>query len=287
MNNKFTRTINLIGEDNFNKLKDKHILILGLGGVGGYSLEAIVRSGINNMTIVDFDKVDITNINRQIIANIYNIGEYKTEEWYKRIKSINPDCDIKIINEKIDLDNIELLFKDNIDYIIDACDTIIVKKQLIIECINRNIKLISCMGMGNKLDPSKIEITSLDKTNNDKIAKILRKFVKDNKINKRIMVVSSTEEVIKNDSKTINSISYVPSVAGLLLASYIINDILNNKWGNYIDKIINELYEEYLEMENKQRELFCKDYIKYNRLLDKMSRYYQKNKKQKKKKICF
>lgn len=228
MNNKFIRTINLIGEDNFNKLKDKHILILGLGGVGGYSIEAIARSGVNNITIVDFDRVDETNINRQIIANINNIGEYKTDEWYKRIKTINPNCNINIINKKIDLDNINILFENNIDYIIDACDTIPVKKQLIIECINRNIKLISCMGMGNKLDPSKIKITTLDKTNNDKIAKILRKFVKDNKINKKIMVVSSTEEVIKNDNKTINSISFVPSVAGLLLASYIINDIIKS-----------------------------------------------------------
>ena len=226
MNNKFIRTINLIGENNFNKLKDKHILILGLGGVGGYSLEAIARSGINNITIVDFDRVDETNINRQIIANINNIGEYKTDEWYKRIKSINPDCNINIINTKIDLDNINILFENNVDYIIDACDTIPVKKQLIIECIKRNIKLISSMGMGNKLDPSRIEITTLDKTNNDKIAKILRKFVKDNKINKKIMVVSSSENVIKNDNKTINSISYVPSVAGLLLASYVINDII-------------------------------------------------------------
>ena len=226
MNNKFIRTINLIGENNFNKLKDKHILILGLGGVGGYCLEAIARSGINNITIVDFDRVDETNINRQIIANINNIGEYKTEEWYKRIKSINPDCNLTIINEKIDLDNIDILFKNKIDYIIDACDTIVVKKQLIIECINRSIKLISSMGIGNKLNPSKIKITTLDKTNNDKIAKILRKFVKDNKINKKIMVVSSSENVIKTDSKTINSISYVPSVAGLLLASYVINDII-------------------------------------------------------------
>lgn len=226
MDNKFIRTINLIGEDNFNKLKNKHILIIGLGGVGGYSLEAIARSGVNNITIIDYDKIDVSNINRQIIANISNVGEYKVDEWFRRIKSINPDCNINIINKKIDLDNIDILFNDNIDYIIDACDTIIVKKQLIIECINRNIKIISCMGMGNKLDPSKIEITSLDKTNNDKIAKILRKFVKDNKINKKIMVVSSTEEVIKNNSNTINSISYVPSVAGLLLASYVINDII-------------------------------------------------------------
>lgn len=228
MDNKFIRTINLIGEDNFNKLKNKHILIIGLGGVGGYSLEAIARSGVNNITIVDYDKIDVSNINRQIIANINNVGEYKVDEWFRRIKSINPDCNINIINKKIDLDNIDILFNDNIDYIIDACDTIIVKKQLIIECINRDIKLISCMGMGNKLDPSKTEITSLDKTNNDKIAKILRKFVKDNKINKKIMVVSSTEEVIKNESNTINSISYIPSVAGLLLASYVINDIIKS-----------------------------------------------------------
>lgn len=227
MDNKFERTINLIGINKFNILKNKHVLILGLGGVGGYALEAIARSGINNITIVDYDLIDETNINRQIIANINNIGNKKTTEWFKRIKEINEDCNIYIIDKKINKDNIDILFNNKVDYIIDACDTIEVKKELILKCTKENIKLISSMGMGNKLDPTKIEITELSKTKYDKIAKILRKFVKDNKINKKIMVVSSTEQpIINNDNNKINSISYVPSVAGLLCASFVINDIL-------------------------------------------------------------
>lgn len=226
MDNKFKRTINLIGTSKFNILKNKHVLVLGLGGVGGYSLEAIARSGVNNITIVDYDLIDETNINRQIIANINNIGNKKTTEWYKRIKEINPNCNIFIIDKKINRENIDILFNNKIDYIIDACDTIEVKKELILKCTKQNIKLISSMGMGNKLDPTKIEITELSKTKYDKIAKILRKFVKDNKINKKIMVISSSEQPIINNDNKINSISYVPSVAGLLCASFVINDIL-------------------------------------------------------------
>lgn len=227
MDNKFKRTIDLIGTSKFNILKNKHVLVLGLGGVGGYSLEALVRSGVNNITIVDYDLIDETNINRQIIANINNIGNKKATEWYKRIKEINPNCNIFIIDKKINKENIDILFDNKVDYIIDACDTIEVKKELILKCTKQNINLISSMGMGNKLDPTKIEITELSKTKYDKIAKILRKFVKDNKINKKIMVVSSTEQpIINNDNNKINSISYVPSVAGLLCASFVINDIL-------------------------------------------------------------
>ena len=127
----FERTISLIGNDNYLKLKNSNILIIGLGGVGGYTLESLVRSGIENITIVDYDKIDISNINRQIIATSNNIGKLKTDEWKKRILSINNNVKVNIINEKIDINNISLLFNENYDFIIDACDTVIVKKLLI------------------------------------------------------------------------------------------------------------------------------------------------------------
>ena len=127
----FDRTINLIGEKKYQKLKNSNILVLGVGGVGGYSIETLVRSGIENITIVDYDKIDISNINRQIIALKNNVGNNKTEEWKKRIEEINPNAKVKIINEKISSENINLLFEETYDFIIDACDTTMVIKLLI------------------------------------------------------------------------------------------------------------------------------------------------------------
>lgn len=223
----FEREIKLIGESNYNKIKSSTIAVIGLGGVGGYATEALIRAGIENIIIVDYDKVDITNLNRQIIALQNNIGMYKTEVEKERILNINPNCNITVINKKLDENNLTELFNYNIDYIVDACDTLKVKEGLILECIKRNIKQISCMGTGNKLNPELLTITDIKKTNYDPLAKKIRKFVKDNKINKKIMVVSSIEQPKKTEG-TISSISYVPSVAGLLCASYIINDIIKN-----------------------------------------------------------
>lgn len=223
----FEREIKLIGESNYNKIKSTTVAVIGLGGVGGYATEALMRAGIENIIIVDYDKVDITNLNRQIIALQNNIGMYKTEVAKDRILSINPNCNITIINKKLDENNLIEIFDYDIDYIIDACDTVKVKELLILECIKRNIKQISCMGTGNKLNPELLSITDIRKTNYDPLAKRIRKFVKDNKITKKIMVVSSTEQPKKTEG-TISSISYVPSVAGLLCASYVINDIIKN-----------------------------------------------------------
>jgi len=224
----FSRFINLIGEEKFELLQQKTILIIGLGGVGGYCVETLARSGFNHLILVDFDKIDITNINRQIIALHDNIDCLKSEEFKKRINLINPDCKVDIINEYINENNIDLLFLNKIDYIVDACDTINTKKLIIKEASKRNIKLISVMGMGNKIDPTKIIITELSKTSYDPIAKILRKYVREEKINNKIMVISSNEEVKVRD-KTIFSNSYVPPVAGLYCTFYIINDIINNE----------------------------------------------------------
>lgn len=225
----FEREIRLIGEDNFNKIKSKIVAVIGLGGVGGYAVEALVRSGIEKIIIVDYDVVDVTNLNRQIISLQENIGKNKTEITKERIKSINPNCSITVLNKKLDLTNIASLFNHKIDYVVDACDSLNVKQQLILECINRNIKQISCMGTGNKLNPELLKITDIRKTSYDPLAKKIRKFVVDNKIKNKIMVVSSTEQPKKTGNGVISSISYVPSVAGLLCASYVINDIINEK----------------------------------------------------------
>lgn len=218
----------LVGEEKIEKIKNTKVLIVGIGGVGGYTLESLVRSGIENITIVDYDKIDITNLNRQIISLNSNIGNYKVEEAKKRIEDINKKCNVKIINEKISLDNFDILNIENYDYVIDACDTVEVKKEIIRRCLNYNIKFISSMGTGFKMDPSKLKIMDVRKTSYDPLAKIIRKMVKDEKLKGKIMVVSSTEEK-KSNSKTIASNSFVPAIAGLMCTSYVINDIVGEK----------------------------------------------------------
>lgn len=224
----FDRTINLIGENNYQKLRDSNILVLGVGGVGGYAIETLIRSGIENITIVDFDKIDISNINRQIIASNDNIGNFKTDEWKKRILSINPNVNVNIINEKINSDNIELLFNDNYDFIIDACDTLIVKKLLIKLCKERNINLITVCGMGKRIDPSKVKICDITDTSYDPLAKSLRKFVKDEHIRGKVPCVFSSEiPKCNSNENVISSMMMVPSVAGIIASSYVIDKIIN------------------------------------------------------------
>ena len=216
--------LELLVKDKIKDIKTKHVLVIGLGGVGGYTVESLIRSGIETITIIDYDKIDITNLNRQIISNIGNVGCYKVDEWEKRIKLINPNCKIYKIKDKITIENIDILFQNKVDYIIDACDTVSVKKELILKCIDKKIKFISCMGTGNKMDPSKLKIMDIRDTNYDPLARIIRKMVKDKKIKDKIYVVASNEIPIKRDK--IGSNAYVPSTAGLLLTSYVINDIV-------------------------------------------------------------
>ena len=217
----------LIGSNNIKKIKNTSILLIGIGGVGGYTLESLIRSGIENITIVDYDKIDITNLNRQIISNRDNIGKYKVDEFKKRIKIINPNVSINIIKEKINITNFDILEIEKYDYVIDACDTIDVKKEIIRRCLKNKIKFISCMGTGYKLDPSKLEIKDIRKTSYDPIAKILRNMVKKEKLKGKIMCVCSSEQN-KKTSKIIASNSFVPATAGLLLTSYVINDIVGD-----------------------------------------------------------
>ena len=219
----------LVGENNIGKIKNTKVLILGLGGVGSYAVETLVRSGIGSIILVDYDTIDITNLNRQLMTNQNNIGKLKTEELENRIKTINPGCNIEIINEKITSETVQKILDLKPDYIVDACDTIEVKKKLILECKKNNIKLISSMGTGNKFDPSRLKIMDIRKTSYDPIAKILRKFVVDNKINYKVMVVCSDEKPLKI-SNPIGSNAFVPATAGLLCASFVINDITGGKY---------------------------------------------------------
>lgn len=220
----FGRLITLIGEDNVNKLKKANVLIVGLGGVGGYALETLVRSGIYNLTIVDGDIVELSNLNRQIISKRDVIGRPKALVAQARTLEINPDVNLKVINEFISEDNFSLLNIDSFDYVIDACDDLNLKILLIKNA--DKYKLISSMGTANKMDITRFKITTIDRTSYDPLAKIIRKKIKEEKIRTKFKVVSSDEKVMKNGTK-LGTIAYMPAVSGLLCASYVINDIIN------------------------------------------------------------
>ena len=222
----FERLEFLIG-NKINILKNKTVMVIGLGGVGGHAFETLVRSGIQNIIIIDNDKIDITNLNRQILAFQNTIGKYKVDVAQNKAHNINPNCQIK--KEKIFLNetNIEEIFNQKIDFIIDAIDTIKTKKLIIKKCLKEKIPFISIMGTGNKMHPELLKITDIRKTEYDPIAKIIRKMVKEEKIKGKIPVIFSKEEpLIKNK---LGSNAFVPATAGLLAASYVINNLLEEK----------------------------------------------------------
>ena len=223
---KFNRLENLIGSFSLEKLKKSNVLVFGLGGVGGYVVEALTRSGIGNLILVDYDKVDITNFNRQIIAVNENIGKYKVDCFKERIDSINEGCNVITYKLKIDSNNIKDIFNTKIDFVVDAVDDVSAKVAIINYCLEHNIDFISSMGTGNRLDPSKLTITMLDKTCNDPLARVMRsKF--DKSVQKKISVCTSAELPIKvKDKSVIGSNAFVPSSAGLLIASYIIRKLI-------------------------------------------------------------
>ena len=222
----FQREELLIGEK-INNLREKCILVLGLGGVGGYVVESLARCGIGHLILIDYDVVDITNINRQIIALHSNIGKKKTECFKERIKDINSNCIVDTYDIFYDESNKDIIFNQNIDYIIDCCDSLNSKKIIIEESYKREIPIISSMGTGNKFHPELFTITTLNKTSYDPLAKKLRFLFKDNQdILKNVMVLYSKEPPQPYKGK-IGSISYVPSIAGLMLTSYVVNSFLD------------------------------------------------------------
>ena len=224
MNEQFDRTIGLIGEDNFLKIQEKTIAIIGLGGVGGTALEALVRTGFKHFVLIDFDIVDITNLNRQILYTSEDVDKLKVEAAKKRVLSINPNCDVTTYNLKIDEQNIYTLSK--IDFIIDAIDDIKGKIAITKFASEHNIPIIVSLGMAKKKDPSCLKIIRLDKTTTDPLARKLRYEMKKVGIDtSKIMSVYSTEVVEQNGAK-LNSLMMVPSSAGLLIASYVLDYLL-------------------------------------------------------------
>lgn len=221
----FDRIEKLIGKENLEKIGNVSILLVGLGGVGGTTLEALVRSGIKHITIIDKDTFDITNLNRQILSNQNNIGKDKVSEGFNHSKGINPLIEIKPL--KIDLNGQIINTLGYYDYIIDACDDIKAKISLIKYAIDNNIKIIEALGTGKRLDPTKVIISRLDKTEGDPLAKKLRYELRKNDITLKIPVVYSKELPINKDT-TITSSIFVPSTAGLYLAYYVINDIIKS-----------------------------------------------------------
>lgn len=221
----FERIENLIGEEKLEILKNATVLVVGLGGVGGSCIESLARSGVGNLLIVDFDVIEYSNVNRQVISFNDNVGQKKVIETEKLIKRINPSCNVVSYDCFLDENNINDIIDSKVDFVIDACDSVSTKKAIIKKCIDKKIKFISCMGTGNKLEPGKLEITDIRKTQNDPLARVMRKWAKDNKINDKIPVVSSMEVPLKKEK--VFSMCFVPNVAGIMLASYVVREIIS------------------------------------------------------------
>lgn len=220
----------LIGSENTATLKAKKVVIFGIGGVGGYVCEALVRSGIEHFILVDNDVVNITNLNRQIIATYKTLGQYKVEAMKDRILDINPSCDVTLIKKFMLKEDIESFSFDGVDYIIDAIDTITSKIALVEMANKNNIRIISSMGTGNKMNPAMLEVSDIYKTSVCPLAKVMRHELKKRNIN-NLKVVYSKEEPLKVSSSserkvTPGSNSFVPSTAGLIIASEVIKDLI-------------------------------------------------------------
>lgn len=224
----FTRAELLFG-DNLTHIQNKTILVIGAGGVGSYVIESLARLGVHHIIIVDGDVIDVSNINRQIFALHSTIGLPKVVVAKNRISDISSSIKVDTIYKVLSESDVDDIITSDIDYVVDACDTVSVKKAIIRTCIRKNVKFISSMGTGNKIDPTKLKVMDVRKTAYDPIAKIIRKMVRDERIKSKVMVIASTESPIKHEGTTIASCSFVPSVAGLLCTSYIVNDILGDR----------------------------------------------------------
>lgn len=232
MLNQFSRTELLIGAENLQKLQNSKVAIFGVGGVGSYVVEGLARAGIGNFILIDNDDISITNINRQIIATTETVGRAKVEVAKERISEINPDAKVEIHKEFF-MPESKGILDGTVTYVVDAVDTVTAKIEIILRAERLKIPVISSMGTGNKLDPTKFEVTDIYKTSVCPLAKVMRKELRNRGIEK-LKVVYSKEEPIKiskeNEEQHSNkqipgSISFVPSVAGLVIAGEVIKDI--------------------------------------------------------------
>lgn len=241
----FSRNELALGKEGLEKLKNSTVAILGIGGVGSFAVEALARSGVGKLILVDKDSVDITNINRQLPALLSTIGQPKADIMKERIKDINQECEVISLNMFYTEETYEQFFAEQPDFIVDASDTISYKIHLIKECLKRNIPIISSMGAANKMDPTRLKIADIFKTHTDPIAKVIRTRLRKEGIRKGIPVVFSDEspiiiredvrKVVGNDEAEIrkakmppSSNAFVPSTAGLFMASYVVKEIVKD-----------------------------------------------------------
>ncbi len=217
----------MISDKDIEKVNSKSVLVFGLGGVGGSLAESLVRAGIGEIGLVDGDEYEITNVNRQVFATMKTLGMRKVDACQERLLDINPNLLVKKYDLFVTEENIKDIDFENYDYVVDAIDTITSKLLIIREAYDKNIKIISAMGAGNRLDPTKFKIMDIEKTKNDPVARIMRKKLKEMNI-KKLKVVCSEELPIKTSDRTPGSISFVPPVCGMVLASYVITDILKS-----------------------------------------------------------
>lgn len=226
MNNE--RSALLLGNETLEILKNKTVLVVGIGGVGSFCVEALARTGIGHLILVDKDKVESSNINRQLLATIETIDQVKVIVMKKRIQTLNPECKVDTYDCFYDCSMDEKIFSQKIDFVIDCIDSIKSKQDLAMACIQRDIPFLSSMGTARRLDPSKLEIMELEKTSYDPIAKRMRNWKRKNKIRNKIWVVCSTEPPRPVEAgKPLPSMIFVPASAGLLLASECVKKLIN------------------------------------------------------------
>ena len=225
MNNIFDRSIGLLGEDNFNLIQDKVIAVFGLGGVGGTALEALARTGFKNFILIDFDKVDLSNLNRQILYTEADIGRTKVDAARDRVHAINDFANISIFSSKAqDFD-----FNQKIDFIVDAIDDVEGKLYILKKAQELNIPSIMSLGMANRFDPSKVKIAKLNQTHNDPLAKKIRYLAKKDGLDISKVSVVISEELPQKNGEKLYSTMMVPSSAGLSIAKYILECIIDTK----------------------------------------------------------
>lgn len=237
MINEFSRTELLLGTDAIKKLHNAKVAIFGVGGVGGYVCEALVRSGVGHFELIDNDDVSITNINRQIIATHSTVGRNKVDVMTERMLDINPNADIKPRKCFFLPENADEFDFSEYDYVVDAVDTVAAKIELAVRCHQANVPIISSMGAGNKLDPTGFKIADINKTSVDPLARVMRRELRNRGI-KKLKVVYSEEKAIKpvieiqedvNKRSIPGSTAFVPSVVGLIIASEVIKDIIKDR----------------------------------------------------------
>jgi tRNA A37 threonylcarbamoyladenosine dehydratase len=220
----YTRTEMMLGSDALDKLRSAHVAVFGVGGVGGFTVEALCRAGVGKISLIDSDRVAVSNINRQIIATHSTVGMYKTEAMRERIRDINPECEVVIYNQFYSEETPVSL--DGIDYVADCIDSVRSKLYLISEATKSGVKVISSMGAGNKLDPTRFAVADISKTHTDPLAKVIRTELRKRGINHLKVVFSDEPPINPSGERTPGSVSFVPSVVGLIIAGEIIKDLV-------------------------------------------------------------